>query len=152
MANILPVKIFFNLSHSHHLALFAVALEDELGIDIEWMNPNIAYLDISARFFSKTEHEQLLQTPAAGQASTFYRIWVRKEAYVKAIGEGLSHPLASFDVCTKRTGVVMVNHWFLQDINVAPDYLAALASPKESKKIQRYVLNFNLLNGNKSNC
>ncbi|MDE1992337.1 MAG: 4'-phosphopantetheinyl transferase superfamily protein [Rhizobiaceae bacterium] len=86
----------FNLSHSASLAALAVSDHYELGIDIE----EIHFLkeDIARRFFSHKEYLTLRALPAEAYLDGFYRCWTRKEAFVKAHGEGLSLPLDSFDV------------------------------------------------------
>ncbi|MBB5574500.1 MULTISPECIES: 4'-phosphopantetheinyl transferase family protein [Rhizobium] len=88
--------IHFNLSHSADLAALAVSDRYELGIDIE----EIRFLkeDIAGRFFSRKECLTLQALPPEAYLDGFYRCWTRKEAFVKAHGEGLSLPLDSFDV------------------------------------------------------
>ncbi|WFU12476.1 4'-phosphopantetheinyl transferase superfamily protein (plasmid) [Rhizobium sp. CB3090] len=86
----------FNLSHSADLAALAISDRYELGIDIE----EIRFLkeDIAGRFFSRKECLTLRALPPEAYLDGFYRCWTRKEAFVKAHGEGLSLPLDSFDV------------------------------------------------------
>lgn len=86
----------FNLSHSESVAALALARAFELGVDVEFVRP--LKEDVAERFFSRRENEQLASLPADDQLAGFYRCWTRKEAIVKAIGEGLSRPLDSFDV------------------------------------------------------
>ncbi len=86
----------FNLSHSEGVAALALARAFELGVDVEFVRP--LKEDVAERFFSRREIEQLAGLAADDQLPGFYRCWTRKEAIVKAIGEGLSRPLDSFDV------------------------------------------------------
>jgi 4'-phosphopantetheinyl transferase len=86
----------FNLSHSHAIAALAVTQAHEIGVDVEQLRP--LKEDIAGRFFSTRENALLRALPQREQLGAFFRCWTRKEAIVKAIGEGLSHPLASFDV------------------------------------------------------
>jgi len=88
----------FNLSHSHELALYAFARGRDIGVDIEHMRAEFAGDDIAARFFSAREVEMLHALPEATRTRAFFNCWTRKEAYIKARGEGLSHPLDAFDV------------------------------------------------------
>jgi 4'-phosphopantetheinyl transferase len=88
----------FNLSHSHGMALFAFALQRELGIDIEKIRPNFASRDIAQRYFSRQEIAELDALPPASYTEAFFLCWTRKEAYIKARGQGLHIPLDSFSV------------------------------------------------------
>lgn len=88
----------FNLSHSHGLAACAISNGLELGIDVELIRPEFAGQDIAARYFSEDEMAELRALPIELRADGFFRCWTRKEAYVKARGEGLSIPLDSFSV------------------------------------------------------
>lgn len=133
LKNELPFKIFFNLSHTKNQVLLGFSRSEEIGVDIEWMNTQLPYLELSARFFCKEEHEQLLKTPYTEQIKMFYRIWVRKEAYIKALGKGLSHPLSDFNVNPLQANPVTVGEWVLSDIFVSSEYAAALALPKPKK-------------------
>jgi 4'-phosphopantetheinyl transferase len=88
----------FNVSHSGELALYAISRGRELGVDIEECRTDIEHRQIASNFFSKQEVASLHALPAHLQQEAFFLCWTRKEAYIKAIGEGLSLPLHSFDV------------------------------------------------------
>lgn len=88
----------FNLSHSQNMALFAFTKKFQVGIDVEWVNPAIEAKDIAANFFSANEVRKLLLLPEQQQALGFFNCWTRKEAFIKAVGEGLSFPLHKFEV------------------------------------------------------
>jgi 4'-phosphopantetheinyl transferase len=90
--------IRFNLSHSHGLALFALAIDRNVGIDLEMIRPDAAAQDIAARYFSADETKELKSLPVEEQDEGFFTCWTRKEAYVKARGNGLQIPLDSFSV------------------------------------------------------
>lgn len=89
-------SLHFNLSHSEELAALGVSADAELGVDIEWIR--LLKEDISSRYFSARECDVLHALPEAEQPRAFFECWTRKEAYIKASGEGLSIPLNSFDV------------------------------------------------------
>src|SRR6476620_7910163 len=91
-------RLRFNASHSHELAVYAFAQEREIGIDVEHIQQEFAGEEIARQFFSTYEVNTLLALPKSEQAAAFFRCWTRKEAYIKAIGSGLSHPLDEFDV------------------------------------------------------
>lgn len=88
----------FNLSHSQDLALYAFALEREVGVDLELIRGDFANERIAENFFSPAEVAALRALPREHQARGFFNCWTRKEAYVKARGQGLSIDLKSFDV------------------------------------------------------
>jgi 4'-phosphopantetheinyl transferase len=90
--------ISFNLSHSHGLAVVAMARNREVGIDVELIRPEFAGEDIAKRYFSVTEVAELNALPAQRKAEGFFLCWTRKEAYIKARGDGLHMPLDSFSV------------------------------------------------------
>ncbi|WP_239590838.1 4'-phosphopantetheinyl transferase family protein [Vitreimonas flagellata] len=88
---------FFNLSHSHNLAALAISDDLDLGLDVEHVRA-IEGPQIARRFFSPQECAALNAYAGPEYENAFYRCWTRKEAYVKAQGEGLGIPLDSFDV------------------------------------------------------
>ena len=91
----------FNVSHSKAVALFAFTMGRELGVDIEWIRADVAEEQIAERFFSASEVCTLRALEASAQAEGFFNCWTRKEAYIKARGEGLSMPLDRFAVSLK---------------------------------------------------
>lgn len=88
----------FNVSHSHDLALYALTSGREVGVDIEFMREGFAGLEIAESFFSPREVSALRALPPGERAVAFFDCWTRKEAYIKARGEGLSYPLQLFTV------------------------------------------------------
>ena len=125
----------FNMSHSHGVALFAVALDRELGVDVEHVRADFATEDIARRFFSRVEVATFNALDKGEQAAAFFRCWTRKEAYIKAIGRGLSEPLDAFDVTLAPGEAAALlraergdtSRWAMFDINAGADYAAALA-------------------------
>ncbi len=93
-----PRDIRFNLSHSHSLALFAFAVSREVGVDLEMVRPERDHQKLAARFFSSREVAALQALAPEERSAAFFQCWTRKEAYLKARGEGLAIPLASFSV------------------------------------------------------
>lgn len=91
-------SIRFNVSHSNELALYAMTNHREVGVDIEFMRPLDEVESIARRFFSTREQAILRSLPAHLKQQGFYNCWTRKEAYIKATGEGISQPLDQFDV------------------------------------------------------
>jgi len=88
----------FNLSHSRGMALIALTKNRDIGVDIEGINQNFSCREIAEKFFSPLENSVLRSLPEHLQATAFFTCWTRKEAYIKAVGKGLSIPLNQFDV------------------------------------------------------
>jgi 4'-phosphopantetheinyl transferase len=131
----------FNVSHSGDMALVAFARGRRIGIDVEKVRRDFGTSEIAERFFSEAERESLRQLPVGQRHEAFFRCWTRKEAFIKALGEWLSHPLDQFDVSlTPDSPAVLlatrpeaneVKRWKLWNIQV-PGYSAALAYEAES--------------------
>ncbi len=91
-------RLYFNLSDSKDLVVYAFTRGAELGVDVEILRPMPDAQQIAERFFSAEEQGRLRQVPPERKAGAFFNCWTRKEAYIKAIGEGLSEPLDRFSV------------------------------------------------------
>jgi 4'-phosphopantetheinyl transferase len=132
-----PANVHFNASHSGGLAVFAFAQGCELGVDLERIRVLSDIQDIAERFFCPEEARELMSLGANEREHAFFHCWTRKEAYLKAIGDGLSASLDSFRV-TLQPGhaarFIHIEHdtnaaeaWVLHDLQLAPDYAAGLA-------------------------
>jgi 4'-phosphopantetheinyl transferase len=112
----------FNLSHCGELAVFAFSRAGEVGVDVEAVHA-IAEADaIAARVFSRREHEAYRALAPTERPLAFFRCWTRKEAFVKALGGGLSMPLAEVDVAHAPPG------WRLHSFSPLPGFIGALAT------------------------
>ena len=127
----------FNLSHSHGVALYAVTRGREVGIDLEYIRSDLEVEQIAERFFSRREIATLRALPIDLRTYAFFLCWTRKEAYLKARGEGLSLPLDQFDVSLipGEPAALLSTHrdshealrWSLQELTPTPGYAATLA-------------------------
>jgi 4'-phosphopantetheinyl transferase len=88
--------LHFNLSHSHGVIVCAAAFGRQLGVDVEDAGRRLAFLDLAERYFAAAEVAHLHGTAEEHRQAAFFAIWTLKEAFVKAIGHGLSFPLDSF--------------------------------------------------------
>lgn len=113
--------LHFSLSHSAGVALAAIA-DVPVGCDIEACEPAKADPQVAARLFAPAERALLAPLSGAAWTAAFFDIWVRKEAYVKAIGTGLSTPVT--DMC-----VTALPGWRLDDVAAPPGFAAAVARP-----------------------
>jgi 4'-phosphopantetheinyl transferase len=121
----------FNLSHSHNLALFAFSLGREIGVDIEKILPKFANAGIAEQYFSVREQEELRAIPNEHRAESFFRCWTRKEAYIKARGDGLDIPLDSFTVSVERNESPKLwsadsENWKIYALKVQPGFVGAM--------------------------
>ncbi len=129
--------IRFNMSHSQGVALYAVTRGREIGIDLEFIRCDLEVEQIAERFFSPCEIATLQALPIYLRKYAFFLCWARKEAYIKARGEGLSIPLNQFDVSlipgepaallSTRPDADEALRWSLRELTVASGYSAALA-------------------------
>ena len=137
----------FNLAHSHEAALIACARDLEVGIDIEWLRENADADMIVASSFSADERAEWAAMNPEERDSAFFAGWVRKEAYAKALGEGLSHATSAYTVRLAAAGPpALLNDvlriaeqplWWLHDVEVPTGYAAAAAAPSPLKAIVR---------------
>jgi 4'-phosphopantetheinyl transferase len=89
---------YFNCADSGELALFAFARKAMIGIDVECRRPVPDAEKIAAQTFSGAENLALLSLPPHLKQNAFFNCWTRKEAFIKAVGKGLSYPLKRFEV------------------------------------------------------
>lgn len=137
--------IQFNLSHSSDLAVLAINLEFQIGVDIETSRPGRPFMKLAERFFSAREVADLHALPDESVMDGFYSCWTRKEAYLKAIGTGLTTPLNAFDVTLKpgerpalvgqRLEPADTERWIIREIAVPEGYRAAVATQWKSPRI-----------------
>jgi 4'-phosphopantetheinyl transferase len=128
-------RLRFNLSHSHRLALYGVALDKEIGIDIEHIRADFASLDIAERFFSPREVISLKSFPDCARTEAFFNCWTRKEAYIKVRGTGVSHGLENFAVSLDEPARLLsdlsdpqaVSRYSLFNLRPAQEYAGAVA-------------------------
>src|SRR5215472_6037460 len=124
-----PGEIRFNYSHSDSLAVFAFARGRRVGVDVERVEADVADDSIAERFFCPGELSALRALPKARQSTAFFKCWNRKEAYVKARGEGFSIPLESFNVSSDRIAAQADcrSRWSVFSFEPLPGYMAAVA-------------------------
>ena len=129
----------FNFSHSEDLALLAVAHARAIGIDIEHRQRNISVASFARHILSESETADLARLPAEQHQQALLAAWTRKEAYLKALGIGLSHSMSGFTTGLAEEGEILVRPledidgkrqpWTLIPLAAQPDYLACLAAP-----------------------
>ena len=129
-------KIRFNVSHSYGLSLFAVTLNRDTGVDLEYIRSDLSLGDLAEQFLSPRELLAFKAVPEHDRTRAFFTAWTRKEAYLKAQGRGLSGDLKQLEVvpalgCPSEFPEINGSNqedspWLLMDLAVLPEYAAAL--------------------------
>jgi len=127
----------FSASHSESLAVFAVGRDREIGVDIERVREDVDMEPVARRVLSIGERADVDELPPDARRRAFYRSWVRKEAVLKALGDGLAVEPHELDVTEDhvelltRDGLASLpaqsTTWSLHDVDLSPGYFAALA-------------------------
>lgn len=130
-------QVHFNVSHSAGLAIIGVTKGQHIGVDVEHIRPGLDTMSIAQRFFSTSEFTQLKMLPEELQQEAFFACWTRKEAFIKARGDGLSLPLENFDVSVDpreqpqllavRSLAEEVSEWCMYQMQPQPNYVGAVA-------------------------
>ena len=129
-------SICFNMSDSNGLALFAFTRGREVGVDVEYIRPMHDSESIAERLFSPKENAALRAVPPSKKLEAFFNCWTRKEAFLKATGDGLARPLDEFEVSLamgEQAGLLSIegdlleaSRWRLVGLAPAPGYVGAL--------------------------
>ena len=135
--------VHFNISDSEGWAVFAFSKNTPLGIDIEFARPLDDLPQLVSRYFSPSEQKALLELPPDLHRAAFYHIWTQKEAFIKAIGLGLSYPLDAFDVQPdpRQPGAILSarDHpgpWVMHTFSPVPGYHAAVCHAAPELPVQ----------------
>jgi 4'-phosphopantetheinyl transferase len=141
--------VSFNVTHSGGIALLAFALRREIGVDVEQVRRDLDLEALARRFFSTHEQNQIAALPADEKVEAFFRCWTRKEAYIKATGDGLSLPLSQFDVslAAGETNALLVTRpdgaeagrWRLQDVSAGEGYVGAICVRGQDWKLNDWT-------------
>jgi 4'-phosphopantetheinyl transferase len=146
--------IQFNMTHTSHMALIAMTLNREVGIDIERIRENLQWEKLAHRYFSPREYRGYSKLPEAEHLRAFFTCWTRKEAVLKAIGTGLGGGLASFDVSVdpdsppelvdNRWDGRFHGNWTLHQLQPGPGYVATLVTERDGFDVRCWEANSHL--------
>lgn len=138
----------FNVSNSGDMALFAMARNRQLGVDVERIRDNLDHDGLSQRFFAAGERDKLRHLPEELRLQGFFDCWTRKEAFLKAIGKGLTYPLDRAVVAigpqepcrllSLDGDETAAAAWSLLALHPAPGYTAAIAATGGEPKTQAF--------------
>ncbi|MBP0029380.1 4'-phosphopantetheinyl transferase family protein [Roseofilum sp. Guam] len=117
----------FNISHSQNYALYGFSPNSSIGVDIEAIRPLNDLDSLARRFFLPSEYRHIQNTPISEQPYTFFRYWTYKEAYLKAIGEGLAG-LEQAEIELTDTGAKVSDRaWSLYPLTTPSGTVAAVS-------------------------
>ena len=151
-----PETLDFNLAHSQGLALYAIARERRIGVDVEHVRTVSDAEEIAGRFFSPHENAVFRELPESLKQQGFFNCWTRKEAYIKAIGRGFAGPIDNFDVSLApgepaallsiQGNSLAASDWSIQELKPGPGYVAAVATEGSGWQLAcwRWSLEFKL--------
>jgi len=131
----------FNLAHSGDLLLLALTSGHELGVDVEQIRPLPHLATMAQDNFSPVEVHALYGLPQDQHETAFLKIWTRKEAFIKATGDGFKCPLASFDVSIDEPAHLLrvegedIQRWTLHHLALEPEYVGAVCISDGSLRI-----------------
>ena len=149
--------IQFNISHSEEYALLGFTYDRSIGVDIEYLRAMPDAVKIAKRFFAPQEYELICSLDAKQQSQTFFKLWTAKEAYLKAIGTGLSG-LASIKINFDSSGdriylssidnSTSVDNWSIYSCLPTPNYVGTIAIDAPVTKQQICFWNWNYCHSN----
>lgn len=127
--------LHFNVSHSHHHALFVFSLKRRIGVDVEWRRPLNNMQKMQRHICTVQEYEQLQRLDSDDESERFFQLWTRKEALLKAVGLGLHGGLRTYHIgwgpATRDQPLICQGPedkpWHIVDLACGPDHSAALA-------------------------
>ena len=124
----------FNISHSGDRALLAFAKHRDVGVDVERMSRKVDWEAVSGRFFEEREQSALRVLPEDERRAAFFRCWTRKEAFMKATGQGVAFGLSNFAVSLEPDKPAellwlaegCIDDWGLIDAHTDDEYAGAV--------------------------
>jgi len=138
--------VHLNVAHSDDLFLVAVARHWEIGVDVERIHPVADAESIAERFFTQRESDGWRNLPDSQKLPAFFNLWTRKEAWLKATGDGISDLLRRVEVSflpgeparliSLPEKIEAVHYWSLRELIPAPGFIAALAVPAQDFHIK----------------
>jgi 4'-phosphopantetheinyl transferase len=141
----------FSISHTHDLVAIAVTADARVGIDLEYVQTHPDLIELAKRIFSEEDLQTFLALPRDERQAAFFRVWTRKEAYLKARSEGIAEGLRLISVSLgpEQTSAVMdardqsaAPAWRLLALPVPADYMGCLACDDAGKRLECSFVHF----------
>ena len=137
----------FNVSHSHGVGAWVFSSAGIVGVDVEWVERRVDMDRVGKRFFSTNEWASLERLPTAQRKACFFNCWTRKEAFVKALGEGLTFSLKAFDVSvgevatlSRLEGDLNPSNWSLESFEPVEGYVGCVAYEGQAEVVYESVV------------
>ena len=143
--------IQFSISHTHDWVALALTAGARVGIDLEYLRAMVDPIELAPRIFSDEDLEAFQALPADERAPAFFRAWTRKEAYLKARGEGIAEALRFVSVSfgseetillRDRREASVTGSWRLHDLPAPADYMGSIACDEGRKELDCHVVHF----------
>ena len=141
-------RLEFNASHSREIVMIALTRKQGIGVDVEHQRVDLDHMKLAERFFSKSERDDIRALPESQRQDAFYACWTRKEAYMKAVGDGFSIPLSGFRVSVSPREVASllevagnageVDRWRLSDVPAPDGYYASIAVEAPLREVRTF--------------
>jgi 4'-phosphopantetheinyl transferase len=135
----------FSISHTHDLVAVALTGDARIGLDLEYVNPHVELPELAKRIFCEADLQTFLALPNGERLPAFFRAWTRKEAYLKARGEGIAEKLQEISVSFGPEETVSVRDgrdpsaaetWHLRTLPVPDGYAGTLACDDPGKRLE----------------
>lgn len=140
-------QLYFNYSDSAGWALYAIAWNRELGVDLESRSRRVNYRRIVQRLFTPTESKVLLGLPETQQKEAFLTCWTRKEAYGKALGVGIRYPFHIISLCDSCQDSVLKledhiddQSWNLYQLQISKEFIGCLVCQEDPVELRYFSL------------
>ncbi|MDJ0598035.1 MAG: 4'-phosphopantetheinyl transferase superfamily protein [Crocosphaera sp.] len=141
------IHLQFNVSHSENIAIYAITCYHSIGVDVEYIRPMSEADSLAKRFFCQKEFEQISKLSSEEKNGEFFKFWTAKEAYLKAIGKGLTGGLETVEISTDEP-IRFINlpesnniNYHLFYLTPHDNYLAAIAVEKNQQIYHYWQLN-----------
>jgi 4'-phosphopantetheinyl transferase len=146
-------SLYFNISHTDHLLLIAVGNLPDIGVDIELIKTRSNMDGMAKRCFAESEFQFWQPLPEPQSQETFYRLWTKKEAFVKAIGRGIALGLNRCEIESQKDGQIisipedygLACDWKITEIPVIANFCAALVTPNLEFELRQRLFDSNQL-------
>jgi 4'-phosphopantetheinyl transferase len=142
--------LHFNLAHSEGVGVLAVTRTAPVGVDVEQVRRLLEFRELVGQFFSVREAAEFSRLPWEQQPAAFFNLWTRKEALLKATGEGIAHSLNRVEVSFLPGEPARVlslpaeswagGEWSLVDLAISPSYAGALALPVRNVVVSQFQI------------